>query len=528
MSVVVPVTGGRVRGEEVDGVWSFLGVPYAAPPIGPLRWRPPQPPAPWSGVRPATAFGPIAPQAPATAGMSVPGDPTEQSEDCLSLNVWTPALDAGRRPVMVWVHGGGFTSGTGASLLYRGAELARRHDVVVVTFNYRLGALGFLGHRGLADPGGGANAVGNWGLLDQMAVLRWVGRHVGQFGGDPGNVTLFGESAGAMSIAALLAAPAARGSFRRAVIQSGPPYTHSLDRAARAGEDLAAELGLAGVERRLLEQVPAEELVAATSVLHQRRPSPGELPLPFLPVVDGAVLPMPPLEAVVAGHAADVSVLIGTNRDELSFFALGDPEWGSMDEDRLLWWVQQSAPGIDHRPALDTYRRARRRRGEPDDPRSLWVAMGSDLVFRWPSLRLAAAQHHHQPETFVYLFTWETPVLGGILGSCHALEIPFVFGGVRDPVVAAFTGGGPEAEALADLMQPAWTAFARSGDPSHPALHWPAWDASRRATMVFGRDGSWQEGPLDEELAVWAAVAPLAAPPGTAGVPATATVAADA
>lgn len=509
VGAVVEVFGGRVRGQEGDGVWSFLGIPYAASPAGPGRWRPPRPPEPWSGVRPATAFGPIAPQPPPTPGMSVPGDPVEQSEDCLSLNVWTPAPDEGRRPVMVWVHGGGFTSGTGASLLYRGAELARCHDVVVVTFNYRLGALGFLGHPGVAVPPAPPEAVGNWGLLDQVAVLRWVRRHIAGFGGDPHKVTLFGESAGAMSIAALLAMPAARGLFHRAALQSGPPYTHSPARAAQVGEDLVAELGLAGADRRLLEQVPAEELVAATGRLPERPPPAGELPLPFLPVVDGVVLPRPPLDAVAAGHAADVPVLIGTNRDELSFFAVGNPEWASMDEDRLIRWVQRSAPGIDHRPALDTYRRARRRRGEPDDPRALWVAMGSDLVFRWPSLRLAAAQHLHQPATYVYLFTWETPAFGGILGSCHALEIPFVFGGVRDPAIAAFTGGGPEAEALADLMQPAWAAFARSGDPSHPGLDWPAWDVRRRATMVFGSGGRWQEGPLDEELKVWSAAAPM-------------------
>lgn len=444
--------------------------------------------------------------------MSVPGDPTEQSEDCLSVNVWTQAPDGGRRPVMVWVHGGGFTSGTGASLLYRGAELAREHDVVVVTFNYRLGALGFLGHPVVADHGSAPPVVGNWGLLDQVALLRWVRDHIDGFGGDPGRVTVFGESAGAMSIAALLAMPAARGLFTRAVLQSGPAYVHSMERARQAGEDLAAELGVRTLERGFLERAPADELVEATRQLQGRRPRPGELPLPFLPVVDGAVLPRSPLEAVALGHSAEVSLLIGTNRDELSFFAIGDPEWTVMDEERLQAWLRRAAPGVAHEPAFSTYRRARRRRGEPDDPRSLWVAMGSDLVFRWPSLRLAAAHHHHQPGTYVYLFTWETPAFGGVLGSCHALEIPFVFGGVRHPVISSYSGGGPEAEALVEVMQPAWANFARTGDPSHDRLHWPRWDLSRRTTMVFGRGSRSEEAPRDEELEVWASVAPLIGP----------------
>ncbi|MHB1584665.1 MAG: carboxylesterase/lipase family protein [Acidimicrobiales bacterium] len=504
---VVEVSGGRVGGAETDGVWSYLGIPYAGPSTGPARWRPPRPPIPWSGVRRATSFGPIAPQPPPTPGLSVAGDPTEQSEDCLNLNVWTPGPDRRRRPVMVWVHGGGFTSGTGSSLLYHGAELAGAHDVVVVTFNYRLGALGFLGHPALSTTIDGSTAIGNFGLLDQVAALRWIRRHIADFGGDPGNVTVFGESAGAMGIAALLAMPSARGLFHRAVVQSGPPYVHRRARAARAAEDLMGVLGLPGVERGVLEQVPADELVAAATVLLARPPDPGELPLPFLPVVDGTVLPLDPLAAVAAGHAADVPLLIGTNRDELSFFVLSDPEWAAMDDERLLRWVRRSAPAVDPRHAVDTYRRARRRRGEPGDPRSLWVALGSDLVFRWPSLRLAAAQRRYQPATFVYLFTWETPVFGGMLGSCHALEIPFVFGGVRHPAIAAFTGGGPAAEALADLMQPAWAAFARSADPSHGALDWPAWDVCRRATMVFGTaGGGCQERPLDGELAVWEGV----------------------
>ena len=510
MDGIVEVAGGRVRGRERDGVWAFSGIPFAAPPIGRLRWRPPQPVVPWSGVREAAEFGPIAPQTPPIPGVAIQGDPEVQDEDCLTLNVWTPVADGGRRPVMVWVHGGGFTTGTGASLLYRGGDLARHGDVVVVTFNYRLGALGFLGHPALSG-GTPSGQIGNWGLADQVAALDWVRRHIGEFGGDPDNVTVFGESAGGMSVSALLGVPAARGLFHRAVIESGPPYTQTLDRAGHAARDLMAVLGLADLSRDALEPVPADELVAATAAMQNRPPRPGELPLPFLPVVDGRFLPRPPEQAVAAGDAASVELLIGTNRDELTFFVLGDPTARGLDDDSLLDRIGRAAPGVPPEWVVEAYRSARGSRGEPVGPLDLWVAAGSDLVFRWPSLQLAAAQQRHQPATFVYLFTWESPAFGGVLGSCHALEIPFVFGSVRRPVIGAFAGSGPDAEALSDRMQQAWLSFARAGDPSHEGIGlWPAWDPDRRATMVFGPRTELVDAPRNDELAAWGPLSPAA------------------
>jgi len=507
----VAVWGGRVRGHERAGLWVYSGIPYARPPLGPLRWRPPEPPEVWSGIREAGEFGPIAPQPPPIEGIAIPGDPAGQSEDCLTVNVWTPGSDDRRRPVMVWIHGGGFTTGSGSFLLYRGGDLARNGDVVVVTINYRLGALGFLGHRGLLDDHAPTPAIGNWGLMDQVAALRWVRDNIAGFGGDPGNVTVFGESAGAMSISALLGVPAARGLFHRAIVESGPPYTHSVERAEQAGNDLAAQLGLAELSRAALEKVPADELVAATQALQNRPPPPGEMPLPFLPVIDGAYLPRPPTEAVAAGAAASVPLLIGTNRDELSLFAFGDTRLANIDEEGLVRWMARAAPEIDPDELVETYRATRRERGEPLSPRDLWVGMGTDLVFRWPSLRLAAAQCRHQPATYAYLFTWETPAFGGQLGSCHALEIPFVFGAIHRPLIAAFAGGGPDAGALSEAMQSAWLSFARTGDPSHEGIGaWPAWDPTRRATMMFGPGGGdVVDAPRNEELAVMAAAWPI-------------------
>ncbi|MBV8462950.1 MAG: carboxylesterase family protein, partial [Acidimicrobiales bacterium] len=247
---VVEIGSGRVQGLPRHGTWRFAGIPYAAPPTGPRRWRAPQAAPPWAGVRECLDFGPIAPQSPGMVELTLAGEPTHQSEDCLNLNVWTPALDDGRRPVMVWVHGGSFVSGSGSSVLYRASLLSAEQDVVVVTVNYRLGLLGFLAHPALADEGepwlDGRpwTGWGNWGIADQVTALRWVQQNIRAFGGDPGNVTLFGESAGGMSVATLLTVSEAKGTFHQAIVQSGPPYTHAADRAAAHADRLFAHLGV--------------------------------------------------------------------------------------------------------------------------------------------------------------------------------------------------------------------------------------------------------------------------------------------
>lgn len=508
---VVAVDGGVVRGRLDDDVWSFQGVPYAAAPVGPRRWRPPGRPEPWAGVRACTRAGPIAPQP--LVGPQIPGDPANQSEDCLHLSAWTPGLDQRRRPVMVWIHGGGFTSGTAGSLLYRGEDLARRGDVVVVAVNYRLGALGFLAHPALNS--GGVGTFGNWGLLDQIAALRWIRDHIASFGGDPGNVTVFGESAGGMAVSALLAAPAARGLFRRAIIQSGPPYTHDAVRAAEAAEAVVAQLGMETVTREALLSVPAADLVDAVSALLGRQARPGELPLPLLPTVEGRVLPAEPRQAIAGGAARGLELMVGTNRDEVTFFSLGDEQVLRMDDEALLRRVRHMAPHAPPEEVVRAYRSSRAGRGEPATPRDVWVSAASDVVFRWPSLQLAAAHRPHG-RVHVYLFTWETPVLGGVLGACHALEIPFLFGTFRHPAVAAFSGGGPEGEALSAAMREAWVAFARTGDPSNGRSGaWPPWDTGDRATMVFGGTSRVERAPRDDELAVLDRYAPLE--PATGG-----------
>jgi len=431
------------------------------------------------------------------AGLSIGGEPDEHSEDCLSLSVWTPGTDGSHRPVMVWVHGGGFTSGSGAGDLYRGGVLAREGDVVVVTINYRLGALGFLAHPALAAPDepwlGGERwrGCGNWGLADQVAALAWVRDHIADFGGDPGNVTLFGESAGAMGIAALLAVPEARGLFHRAVVESGPPYWLTLDGAADRAERLAARLGVP-LTREALARVPADDLVRETTALGASlRIGEGGLPLPVLPVIDGGLLGRPPEEAIAGGSSAGVPLMVGTTRDEAAFFAVGLPELSKLDDAGVARWVTRAGAPPREAPGLvAAYRAARSERGDPVTPRDLWVAIASDLIFRLPSVRLAdihARAASPGVGTFTYLFTWETPAFGGILGSCHALEIPFVFGTVKHPAVQLFSGGGDDAMTLSTGMRAAWLAFARSGAPSNGVSGvWPVWEPESRPTLVFG------------------------------------------
>jgi len=473
----------------------------------------------WSDVRDASTFGPIAPQSAAVPGITSPSDPADSephSEDCLSLNVWTPSLPESPtskpgqgRPVMVFIHGGGFTSGSGSVFLYRGGDLVRNGDAVVVTVNYRLGALGFLGHRDLADPDG---LVGNWGLQDQIAALRWVRENIAVFGGDPDRVTIFGESAGGFSVATLLGTPAAEGLFRRAIVQSGGVHVHTLEDAERSADRLAAALGVAACTREALERIPATELVAATEEMGKRRPDPGMIPLPFLPVVDGVLLPDDPLTAVAHGAADGVDIVIGTNRDELTLFGLGNPALMAMDEEGVTRWVANAVPDMPAVEVIDAYRSARQQRGEPVDPNAIWVAFGTDIVFRWPSLQLAATHVARGSRAFVYLFDWESPAFGGILGSCHALELPFVFGAVRLPVVQVFSGGGPAVEALSIQMQRAWLTFAATGDPSHDGIDgWAAWDPVERATMIFGADTRAVNAPRNEELSVLERHRPLAA-----------------
>lgn len=487
---------GIVQGRSEQGLAVFRGVPFAAPPTGARRWAPPLRESAWRGVRDAHEIGATSPQRSSLVMRMIVFEGLAQAEDCLTLQVWTPALDAGRRPVLVWLHGGGFTAGAGSLPLFDGAVLARRGDAVVVTVNYRLGALGFLAHPDLLDAG---EVGANFGLLDQVAALEWVRDHASLIGGDPDNVTLFGQSAGAMSIGALLGVPAARGLFRRAILQSGAAHNVSpRENGLRIAELFRDALGEPRATIDALRAVPVEAILEAQGrvIDESWRQVEG---LAFQPVVDGQVIPRAPLEAVAAGESSGVALLIGTNLDEWRLFALTDVKLRAMDDAGLLRRLARVPAGSGDpeafaRSAIETYRAARSGILPVDAP-SLWLAMQTDRVFRVPALRLAERQ---QASVHVYLFDWASPALDGALGSCHGIELPFVFGTLHDPRAAQLVGSGPDADRLAVEMQDAWLAFARSGDPG-----WPAYDTVKRATRRLGRNGDLDWDPQGAERAFW-------------------------
>jgi len=498
----VETGAGKLEGVEQNGVQVFKGVPYAKPPTGDLRLRAPRPVESWTGVRSAQEFGALAPQNPPP---SLFGNAAEgpQSEDCLTLNVWTPST-TGSRSVLVWMHGGAFIFGTGASPLYNGAKLASRGDVVVVTINYRLGILGYLAHPDLEDENG---ARGNWGLLDQLAALRWVRQNIAAFGGDPNNVTAFGESAGALSVADLLTVPSAKGLLHRAIIQSGPPFAASIESAGEVAAKILRHLGIDDPTK--VRDVPVEALLAAQAAIVGTR---GAGRLPLIPAIDAATLPTSPGKALADGAAAGIPVLIGTNRDEFKIFIAADPDSRAPDEAVVRAKIERAfkANGVELDPGdvIDGYRSARAARGASITPRDLWSAIESDRMFRVNSMLTAEALARHEQRTFTYLFTWESPALDGTLGASHAVELPFVFGNLSAPRMDMFGGSGPKAEALSETMMDAWLAFARSGNPSTPRHDaWPAYEPGKRATMILGSDVHVENAPDEAERKLWEAAA---------------------
>ncbi len=499
-SASVETRSGRIRGELRDGVVAFRGVPYAAPPVGPLRWRAPRRETPWAGERDATRPGPAAPQNAGFVAQLLGAREEHFSEDCLSLTVWTPACDAARRPVLVWIHGGGFTVGASSWSVWDGAELARRGDAVVVAINYRLGALGFL-----ALPGADDAAHANFGLLDQIAALEWVREHAERFGGDPARITAFGNSAGAMSIAALLAAPAARGLFARAILQSGAARSaHAPAAAERVAATFAREIGAAPGDLDALRRAPVDAVLGAQARTQVALRGPMDA-LSFQPCVDGALLPRAPHEAVRKGDAPALPLLVGSNLEEWRFYGLYDPKAGALDDAALLRRVARILPG-EHpggasraERAIAVYREARRARGEPVTPADLWFAIQTDRCFREPAEELA---QHHRGEAWSYLFAWRTTALGGAPGACHSLEVPFVFG-LASEAGRLVANGDPHAPALARRMQDAWLAFARDADPRTPELR--DWRPFRpaRTTQWLAAECRALDAHRESERAFW-------------------------
>jgi para-nitrobenzyl esterase len=485
LTEVVQTTNGPVRGYHEDMLKVFKGLRYGAAPVALARFKPPALPAPWRTPVDAVAYGAPAIQSGLAPGerRSSPADPPApdepaSSEDCLFLNVWTPGLDAAKRPVMVWLHGGGFANGSGGAAMYDGGNLARQGDAVLVTVNHRLNVFGYL-HLGDAfGPEYAQSGVA--GMLDIVQALEWVADNIAAFGGDPTNVTIFGESGGGWKVSLLMAMPAARGLFHKAIIQSGPGLTAKPKADADAlARQLLTKLGVDKPEA--LAALPTE-VISKTSV-----ELPGEAMRLYTPVLDGVAIPRDPFEPDASPLNADVPVLIGTNKDENTLFLFSHPRFGEFGPDDIAK-LAKSTVGARAEALVAALRAA-----FPDyNDTHLYAAVGTATGMWGNSVKLAerkAAQG--SAPAYMYLLTWETPVAKGRLRSPHAVEIPLVFDNVEK--ARNFVGRGEGPEDLARQMSAAWLSFARTGDPG-----WPAYDAENRATKIFDLESRVENDPFAE------------------------------
>jgi para-nitrobenzyl esterase len=501
--VIAETAFGKIRGVDNNGIKIFKGIPYGASTAGTNRFMPPAEPADWSGVRDALAYGHSAPQgdpdAPPTPGaLTISGrDLPAEGEDCLVLNIWTPAVapaaESGRkRPVMFWCHGGGFATGSGSSPDNDGTNLAIRGDVVVVTINHRLNVLGFANLSAFSDD---FAASGDAGMQDIVQALKWVRANISQFGGDPNTVTIFGQSGGGRKVETLLAMPSAKGLFHRAIVESGAAVkVVDRDVAVRNAEQLLGKLGIDKKNVRELQKLPVEKIMAAYFAVVRNNPDVDPSFGGFSPTVDGRILPQHPFFPKASPVSADVPVMIGCTRTEMTLFSLNDPSAFSLDDagmrKRITGLLGDRAPNM-----IDLYRKI----NPGASPSDIYFLVASD--YRYGAPTMIAAQRRAalgKAPVYLYYFTWETPVQGGRLKSPHTMEIPFAFDNVK--ISARMTGGGAEAMALADKVSDAWIAFARTGDPNTPKLpHWPAYDAKDRATMVINNASKVVNDPLREQ-----------------------------
>jgi para-nitrobenzyl esterase len=491
---IVQTSDGAVKGQLSKGVNSFLGIPYGADTGGESRFLPPKPPTPWSDVREASQFGPqCAHQRP-----PMQGDITKVlfysdlplSEDCLTVNVWTPeATPTHKRPVMVYLHGGGFFMGSSSDRYYEGSNLSRENDVVVVTLNHRLSVFGYLA---LGPDAGPAYAdSGAAGMLDIVQALRWVKANARQFGGDPDNVTIFGQSGGGIKVSILMAMPAATGLFQKAIMQSGPGRRIlTPDQAAKITGDILHNLNLTAKDVAALQALPAEEILKAAS---------GGMRVS--PVMGNDAIPGQPFDASAPAQSSTIPLLIGGMKDELTSSLLSDAKWRTMDEASLTQRVTALVGEHDAAKLIALYRAA-----APDDPPMyLWASIATDSSFFGESFPLADLKARQAAAVYMYRVDWRSPVLGGIIRSMHAVDLPFVWDNVD--VAESLVGSGPQQDKMAREMSRSFAAFARTGDPNtaHVAPAWPRYTIPQRATMIFDTTPKVIDNPDRDKHAFWEA-----------------------
>lgn len=508
---------GLIKGIHSENAECFLGIPFAKPPVGELRFMPPQP-VTSLGEFDASNFGPECTQSPTPLQQMLGGDPRPQSEDCLTLNVFAPG-GPGIHPVMVWIHGGGFTSGSGSIPWYHAQRVAER-GVVVVTINYRLGPLGFLDLS--AVLGERYATSGNAGIADQIAALAWVRDNIEAFGGNPDQVTIFGESAGAMSVATLMATPLARGLFNRAIAQSGAAHNVLSQAQSHAVADrVLHQLEIDRHEAHKLTDLPVSELVSASDAVWREllvgieSEHETTLALPFQPVVDHLVLPATPIELIGQGSAAQIDLITGTTKDEWNLFSIADPSFEAASPETVRSWANKlfarRSPEHPERGAavVERYRKLLGPDQAPADHQRAWNAFCTDRVFRIPMLRLAeahVANANPGTNTFVYRFDISSKgPFGDKLGACHAIDVPFTFNRIDAPGTSLFVGDVTEINSsIASAMVDAWTSFAKKGHPTAPLFgEWETYDHFKRATLVIDESPHLQNDPGELERLMW-------------------------
>jgi para-nitrobenzyl esterase len=508
-AAVVETGAGKVAGYVRKGIYAFKGVPYAGATGGAARFLPPTPPKPWSGVRSSRQYGLVCPQDKGTGRLNdeeafiFQWNDSVEGEDCLRVNVWTPGInDGGRRPVMVWLHGGGFDAGSGNDIpAFHGENLARRGDVVVVTLNHRLNLLGFLD---LSAYGERYPSSGNVGMLDIVAALQWVRDNISGFGGDPGRVLVFGQSGGGAKVGTLMGMPSARGLFHRAAVESGSfAFTNTPEKSQRLAQLMLAELGLAGPDVERLHELPYAELQRASmAALSKANGAAGGAPdlrrmasrLMFAPVADGHVIPEAPFAPRAPAMSAEVPMIVGTTLNEFTT-GINHPEYELMTDEELSARTEAMFPGRGRAVVA-----AFRRRTPQAKPFDLWSRIATAPVRQAAIDQVAAKAALGGAPAWLYWFTWQTPIFDGRPRAFHCAEIPFVFH--NTDLCDHMTGGDARARALSGRMADAWIQFARTGNPDHPGMaHWAPFARGTAPSMIFDDETRLALDPDGAELA---------------------------